>query len=287
MGRYRGNTTTEYAIVLGLVGVLGIMALGGLGGSLGKMLGNTSSNLAKLPGLDAGLTTNRAGDAETLNSGSVELIGPGHSLVGVDPETGEPRIIVSTGNGSNANATSVEGNEWNMIGGMKLAEALESLASEQSDPAAAAWIQEMAKLAYYQAGAEGVLEGQVISPFDPVLVDSFMKGQQYGEAHAVSDLKTYQAQLKQLMENPPAGISRDVQLKASALASDAYNISKGYVDSHSPNLDPHMAPGGAPFDRLLNLETLKADAQNALHNSNISSKPVETALGDAVKLDNM
>ncbi len=285
MRRSHGNTATEYAIVIGLVGVLGIAALTGLGDSVYKVFLNTSSQLGGL-NADGGNTTDRAASDEPLNDGPVQLTGPGHAILTTDPATGEPRVAMNQ-NGGNSNATSVDGNQWNSLGGMRLANALEELAAQQTDPTAAAWMQEMAKLAYYQAGAESMLEGQMITPLDPGLVDSRMNGQAYTAANAVTDLKTYQAQLKNMMQNPPAGISQADRVKALAFASDAHNIAQDMVTTHAAKLDPNISPGGAPFDQLVSLDNLKSDAKAALASSSVTSQPVETALNSAVKLDGM
>lgn len=285
MRRFYGNTATEYAIVIGLVGVLGVAALTGLGDSVYKVFLNTSSQMNGLTATSGG-AIDRAVSDEPLNDGPVQLSGAGHAVISIDPATGEPRVSLNQ-NGENSNATSVEGSEWNATGGMMLANALEELAAKQTDPAAAAWMQEMAKLAYYQAGAESMLEGQMITPFEQNLLDSRMNGETYTAANAVTDLKTYQAQLKNLMQNPPAGISQGDFTQALAFASDAHNIAMDTVTAHASQLDPNVSPGGAPFDQLINLDTLKTNAKSALASSSIASRPVEAALNDAVNLDGM
>ena len=282
-GSARGNTLTEYSILLGLVAVAGIAAVVSLGDSLDNLVGanGIAGRLERLS--SPGATQLQTGTL--LNKGSVSLQGVGFEVMSRDPVTGEPILVTTKSNGGASNATSVDGDQWSSEGSARLAQELDDLALVQTDADASTWMSEMAKLAYFQGGAEGMLEGQQLSPFDPSMVAANMNGQEYTAANAVTDLKTYQAQLKNLMQNAPASVSQADRTRAVALASDAYNIAQTYATQHASAVDPNVSPGGAPFDRLLSLDTLKADARAKLAANQVNADSVKIVLSDAGALD--
>jgi hypothetical protein len=219
--------------------------------------------------------------------------------------------MTDSGSGAVSNATSVDGQQWNVLGGMRLAGSLEQMASSQTDPAVSQYLQKMATLSYYLGGAEGELDG----------VPGLELDDNYGNLDAYLDIEKYKGQLNALLSNPPAGMSQQTYREAMPLAADAYNIAQAYYQHLEPvvakhpdqnfylpqyeNLDfgtgkvsealtsptseftyqPTFPPSGESFAQVMSLQELKTASTQMLKDNKVTSDPVVSTLTDATQLD--
>jgi Flp pilus assembly pilin Flp len=310
----RGNALTEYGLILGLVVLLGAAGLQVTGGSVSSLLGGFDQNettIAKMMSLNFG-SGNTASSSSGNPSGSVSLSGSGYYTFVTDPTTGMPTLMMTDSNsGAVSNATSVDGNQWNILGGMRLAGSLEQLASAQTDPGVSQYLQQLATLGYYLAGAEGELDGVPGLERDD---------DEYGNLDAFRDIEKYMSEMKSLMTNPPEGMSPETYQQTMPLAADAYNIAQAYYQHLKPvvakNPDQNfslpsndrgfgegrpnqvldtpvseityqagVSASGGSFSEVMSLHELKKTSTQILEDNKVTSEPVVSTLKDATQLD--
>jgi Flp pilus assembly pilin Flp len=232
----RGNVLTEYGLILGLVVLLSIAGLQVTGGSVSSLLGGfnrNESSVSRLVSLKFG-DGNTATAGQSITNGPVSLNGAGYYTFEIDPATGLPSLKLTDGNtGAVSNATSVDGQQWNVLGQFHLADSLDKLAAAETNPATAAYLKKLANISYYLGAAEGEADG----------IPGLELGDNYGKLHAAQDIVYYQSQLTQLINNPPAGMDRATLTQATALTADVYNIAQGYNAVLTP-----MLKSGTPQD---------------------------------------
>lgn len=307
----RGNTLMEYGLVLSLVAILGFAGLQLLGGATSDKLSSVKKSekpVMQLVQLDfrTPLSPN-----VSIASGSFPLPakGDGYYTLAIDRATGQPVIkLTDSTTGQVTNATSIEGKEWNTLGSVHLASALEDLAKAQTDPESRRQIEEMARIAYFMGACEGEIDG----------VPGFEAPDDYMKLHGLKDLQTLQTQLLPLMQNRPPGMDNQTYLEAAALATDVYNISRTYTETFASyiasdtnftlpsNVENGMGAGspGEAFtvepvlrdfggqelrdnhiEEYFTLDQVRAYAEQLLSNNKLDSVPVEATFEDAVDLD--
>lgn len=311
-----GNTLTEYGLAIALIALLGFTGLKVLGGSVSETLGSVKQNeapLMRMASLDFGGTG--TAPSMTVAQGNVPLTGKGYYTLAIDPATGIPSLKATDGGGSTAtNATSIEGDQWNTLGGFHIADSLEELAKAQTDPAAQDYLMQMAKTAYYLGAAEGELDG----------VQGFEFPDDYTNLHAYRDVLKFQSELKSLMSKPPAGIDPALLREAMPLAVDVYNIAQTYSNSLAPIVSQypnqnfgtnalganHNFGSGTPgsmleaadklvaeldtradlnnklsYTQIMSFTQLKNTAQQLLAANNLDSEPVKATFTDAEMIE--
>jgi len=292
----KGNTLGEYALLLGLLGVLVVSGLHMLGFSVNNLLGAST----QAPQRDAmtNYYSNTLGAKVALTSAPVLTNSNGglsNSL------TATP---VST------NVTSVEGNNRYTLGSLRLADNLDQMAQQATNPVVQAYYAQLAELSYYMGANEGELDD----------FDNYSKGSSYSNADALNDLLSKQAQLQALIKNPPAGVSQadlqavlpyvqEVDTIASSYKSTLQSVigpdgtvkaefsireaTEHVACSISTCQDMLLVPNNKNFivhnttyDALVPYEQLKAQVQTTLSKNPLSADPpVMTTLQDATTTD--
>lgn len=252
----RGIAIPEYSILLGLVTILAIGGLSLLGDatqSLFHQSGNTlrGTSMALFNQGDASNTAlygdskkaSAFGDAVVGGAPStVSLKGTGYLNMTIDPATGQPVLkVVNGSSGVNVNVNSVEGSHYNVLGSMMLANKLDELASQQTDPKVKDYYSNLAKYAYYLGGAEGVMDN-----VKQVAWANVSKGtwdpktgvfQTYTLGDGLRDIYSYQNQLQSLLTNPPSYVNAQELKQVMPYATDAANIAQNYVNTFDKFID--------------------------------------------------
>jgi Flp pilus assembly pilin Flp len=290
----KGNTLGEYALLLGLLGVLVVSGLHMLGFSVYNMLG--SSTQAQQRDAMTNYYSNTLGAKVALTSAPV--------LTNNNGANGTASLGAE--NAVSTNVTSVEGNNRYTLGSLRLADALDQMAQQATDPATKAYYAQLAKLAYYMGANEGELDD----------FDSYSKGSSYSNADALNDLLSKQAQLQTLMKNPPAGVSQADLQAVLPYVQEVDSIAANYKSTLQSVIGPggkvkaefsiieatkHVACGistcqdmlivannpnfvvhKTTYDALVPYEQLMAQVQTTLSKNPVSADPpVMTTLQDA------
>lgn len=235
MNAFRGNTKTEYAIIISLVAVLGIGAVAGLGGSISKLLkgkelngGQNDSGAYHMTMLDF--------NGPRASQGSNAPSGTGYYQVVMGPD-GRPQLVPVNGNGANTNATSVEGNDWNALGSLMLGKSMMDLADAQTDPAMKAYLQELADKIFYLSGAESELDDIPYLSIEPS-DKGRNNNKNYSKGNALEDIYSLKNEIRAMLDDPRMQqLSPQDQIMATAYGADAYNIGQEYVNSLSQFID--------------------------------------------------
>jgi hypothetical protein len=295
----KGNTLGEYALLLGLLGVLVVSGLHMLGFSVNNLLG--ASTHAQQRDAMTNYYANTLGTKVALTSAPVLTSnGANGAAVSLSAET-----PVST------NVTSVEGNNRYTLGTLRLADGLDQMAQQATDPATKAYYAQLAELSYYMGANEGELDD----------FDSYSKGSSYSNADALNDLLSKQAQLQALMNNPPAGVSQQDLAQVLPLTAEVDRVASTYKSALQSMLgsdgkvaintefsikdagkngtcsistcqsmilkpNPNKTAKGVTYDSLVPYDQLKAQVQVSLTTHPISADPpVMTTLQDATQVN--
>jgi len=252
-----GVALTEYALLLGLVSLLAFAGLGMLGDTSFNLFAQTGNMLSDmgfgqklaLKNVTTGGLTVTGGStvfAKTAAPGSASslaLKGSGYYQMVIDPVTGQPSLkLVDGSSGVNVNVSSVDGSRFNTLGSIMLANKLDQLASQQTDPQLKDYYSQLAKYAYYMGGAEGVMDnvpgisqGNVqAGHYDPVTGTL----QTYTLGDGLRDINTYQQQLKDLLANPPANLNAQEFQQVMPYAVDVANIGQNYLNNFKQFISP-------------------------------------------------
>jgi hypothetical protein len=305
-----GVTLTEYAILIGLLGVLGIAGLKMLGNSTYKLLAGSNDTLANKSTLSLIQAKYNAeqytGSAAANTSPVVTLKGSGYYNLVVDPETGQYTMkMVDGASGVATNVTSIDGERMNMLGSLMLANKLAQLAEEESDPLLKEYYHQVAEVSYYLGAAEGEIDE----------IAGLVPGKTiYGNGAALRDIFNYTQKLDSLLNNPPAGFTGQTYNEIMPLAVDVYNIAQHYENTFERFILPDGSfqmfttpgtfdkPGGAlvnsdiiankgttadrPYHELVKYEDLRAISDKILSDHKVDSVPVESTLADATVVYN-
>lgn len=235
--KQKGNTKAEYAIIIALVAMLGIAATMGLGGSVSNLFqGDELSGGADKSGAFNMTNLDFNGPGGRPEAGSLAP-GTGYYSLQIGPD-GVPRMVMQNGNGMNSNATSVEGSDWNVLGGIMLAQSMLDLAAKQEDPAMQNYLQTLADKMFYMAGAESELDGVPYLSIDPA--DKTRNGgKNYSKGNALQDINRLKNELMGMLNDPRMQqLSPQDQVAAMAYGTDAYNIGQEYVNALAGFIGP-------------------------------------------------
>lgn len=248
-----GIAIPEYSILLGLVTLLAIGGLTLLGDATQSLFSQSGGTLRgnSMALINQGDASNISGTAPYLlkkatNFGgapsTLSLKGGGYLNMAIDPATGQPVLqVVNGSSGVNVNVNSVEGSNYNVLGGVMLANKLDELASQQTDPKVKDYYSSLAKYAYYLGGAEGVMDN-----VKQVAWENVSKGtwdpktgmlQTYTLGDGLRDVYSYQQQLQSLLSNPPGDINAQELKQVMPYALDAANIAQNYVNTFDKFID--------------------------------------------------
>lgn len=210
----------EYAVLLGFLALLSIASLQGLGISIFKLPHSTAKTMEthstlSVLGVNPVFAKGPAVPSMPLNGNTVAN---GYYKVVTDSATGVPSLQMVDTNREGSNVTSVDGNQRNSLGSMRLAEYLDTLAEEETDEEKQAYYAKMAKLAYYMGANEAEIDD-----FDTYGLQSV-----YSNGDALQDLMMQQAELQQLMLNPPPGVDPNELVDVLPIVSEVFNIAQSY-----------------------------------------------------------
>jgi hypothetical protein len=117
-----GVSVTEFTVLLGLVVLLGYGGLQLLGGSISTLLGQSGNHVANNPTMQMLAPSN----GNKSGSSGLGLKGTGFYSIGLNPATGQPKLMLVNGSQAVAtNVSSIDGSKMNVLGGVMLAKGLE------------------------------------------------------------------------------------------------------------------------------------------------------------------
>jgi len=217
-----GHALGEYALLLGLLGAIAVSGLRLTGFSLDNLLGVSTQAPAqnKLKEYYA----NTLGIQLTLKSNSGSQGSNG--VTGLNGQSsGQPTLqslnnMEQVGSASpvSVNVSSVDGSNETTLGTLRLAQYLDELAQQETDPVKKSYYAQLAELAYYMGANEGELDD----------FDTYSKGSAYSNADAFNDLMAKQAEFKALLANPPAGLTQQDLAKVTPVAAEVNQIASNY-----------------------------------------------------------
>jgi len=291
----------EYALLLGLLGVLSVASLKLLGVSIFNLLSSAST-----PEIQA------KSPLTLLQKNTPPPGFSGYYKVSIDPNTGKPILaIVNSLSGEAKNVTSVDGNQFNTLGGMRLADYLDQLANQETNPENKAYYAQLAKLAYYMGANEGEIDD----------FDTYTLHGSYSNGDALRDLLNKKQEFQALMLNPPTGLNQQALSDLLPVATEVFNIAQTYTSALKQYvnadgtvttnfstvvsgtnfatglgsaLDPATTTKVAKpiypltnktFEDVVPYDVLKAQVQTTLSKNTLPQTPVVTDFKDAVVID--
>jgi hypothetical protein len=247
----------------------------------------------------------------------LNLKGTGFYAIVPNPITGKPELKLVDANSEATNLTSVDGDQFNVLGTLRIARELSKLAEQQTDPALQDYYGRMAKLAYYMGAAEGELD-DVSGLSIYVKVTNY----QYTNGDALQEVVDRHRELANLMQNPPPNFDLQHFNQVMPLAAEVFNIGETYLnhldkfwDSHGnvtnnfgskmanssytgsgtktaggsmtivDALQPDGVINGTSYEDYISYESLKSKVAYLLDNNKIQPATVETTLLDAQEID--
>lgn len=225
-----GVSLTEYAILIGLVGIVSILSLQALGGSTYNLFADSSTTL-KDKGTLSLLNTPASAQSSQQKSGAKGVLYENDNYkLTTDPATGKIAFQLSEGNqGTSSNTTSLDGDKLNTLGTSMIANKFQQLADAESDPAIREYYEELAKASFYLGAAEGKLDG--VDALDP-------NNPNYTSADALRDVITLSQQMAHLLSNPPSNLDKANSTEVIPLAVEVYNIAQTYKEGLSDYIGP-------------------------------------------------
>lgn len=225
-----GNTLSEYALLAGLVLMVALGSIKLLGNSTQGLLQNTDKSLAN----DArSLVSLDFGNGKQGKAGG----GSGSGLPGNENDSALPNpafatnvnLAITEGNSSGLNATAAEG-ATNKIEAVyqnaRYALQMEENLSPSMEPSLYEWASAITRNSKLAAGAEGVLNDMsefAIGETNTALAP----GMQINPDSLNNNLIDYQANLMELINNPPPGAnSKEVQFYSKLGTNVATNINQ-------------------------------------------------------------
>jgi Flp pilus assembly pilin Flp len=247
-----GNTLTEYGLMIGLLALASVAGLKFMGSSTSDLLGGFSTthpSVNKMMKIDFSSYA-RSGVWGDATGSEISLKGRGFYTQTVDPKTGKVEFkVTDSSNGISTNATSLEGDQWNILGQIRLADTLWQLAGQQTDEASQDFILSLAKASYYMGAAEGEIDG--VNTFQMFDLEGMENN--YGKINAYYDIRRLQGNIQALLSNPPANLDKQTLQQVSAMALDVYNIGQSYVTTLKPAVEYAEREGKLGFNLKLDI----------------------------------
>lgn len=321
--RKKGVSLTEYSLLAGLIATASIFSLKLLGGAIHDLFVSFDSSLKanstlsmladnpKNPSVQQKIAALNSKPSFQGGTITPNLKGSGYYALKADSDTGQPVLtLIDAASTEVKNATSLEGTQMNALGTFMLAQTLDELAAQQTQPELESYYREMAKLAYYMGANEGELDD----------ISGLTQGGKYSNGDALQDLLSTQAALRDLMQNPPGGLNVEQHATLFPLAVDAFNIAQNYINHLESFIDSSgkvpknfsalnakgdcFASGagismeqdtkltiskdprirGVSYENLVSYDTLKSKARNLLAKEKLT-QPVQATFEDAQTLD--
>lgn len=300
-----GVSMVEYAVLIGLVCLVSLLGLQSLGTSTKQLLSDSGQTLE----IDNTLGLLQ----KQVNQKPANLTGSGYYVIVKDPVTQKPKFQVVEGNQATAtNVTSIDGDRMNTLGTIMIANRLQEMAEAETDPELKNYYAKMAELSFYLGGAEGELDD---------IPELTLPPDQYTNADALKDILTLSSKMKNMLNNPPSGLSPDKFNEVMPLASNVYNIALNYknklgayidpngygikqFDTINPNpgassgtgepgsvfTNPELVPGEiqngyVSYSSVVPYKELKNSSEQVLGNKKVKSEPVKSTLNCANKID--
>jgi Flp pilus assembly pilin Flp len=279
-GPQAGISLTEYALLIGLISVFGIFGLKSFGNSIHQLFSGAGSHLETDNTLIL-LQPNQGNVTTKLSPAKLSLKGGKYYSIVTDPKTGMPSLKLTSGaEGIAVNTTSTDG-QFNTLGTVMLAQSLDQLAQNETDPKKKDYYTRLADLSFYLGGAEGEMDS--VPNLDLAITNEYGT---YTRGDALRDIYAYRQEIKALMKNPPENMSKDELMAVLPLATDVYNISQTYLNAYSKFIDRNgNVPGNFGLADACTGTTCRAG--NGTPGSCLSNADKVTFLPNANKMINM
>lgn len=186
---HTGNTTSEYAIILGLIALASIGALSLMGNSLSSQIGKVNQG------------SSHQALAQMSNLNFDKPGSSGNGAAPAAPATGQNGYPLADVSNSGTNATSMDGNAVTALkSSYKMANKMLALAAQTDDPLLRAWYRATASDTFKLAGSQAAYElaSQDITDPDNRLskLIGIKNNQTIGEDDAVKSILTWQQSLQ-------------------------------------------------------------------------------------------
>lgn len=283
-----GQSTAEYGLIIAAIAVVVMLCLSNMGRSLTHLFSQSSDALiASHSSISSNTEDNHPGSKPSATSiRDYAKEGTGYYKVVNDPDTGKPTLMHMMESSKPANTTSIDGNQFNAIGSMMIANTFRQRAEAESDPELKDYYSKLSTTAYYMGAIEGTLDG----------VESFSFNT-YSKSAALRDFAFNKDSMEHLINNPPANLDQKTYSAVIPLAVEVFNIGQHYDLSHNyyTNADGtthYMDPlnvnpkGFSSINQLTSFENLKALSAKVLSDNRVDSVPVEVTLTDATQIEN-
>lgn len=246
--QHKGNTTTEYSLIIGLVMVSSIVYLQYMGHSTSNLLGSldgkntkrtTLSLLNPVGNQDSGQVSTMQNAPSSLNSLSITESGV-----------------------SGTNATSAEGSTARVEENLRLLQELESVLKESRNPALQEWAKEhLARRIQWLTGSEGYTAN----------LEAFQKlvpKDSYSKETALSDVAAYKEELIQIVQGTapdtqaapmPPGVPQETVQKIISIVNKVAANADNFIADNTGN-KPDSAKGiawQATYNTLADANTLQ------------------------------
>lgn len=315
-----GHSLSEYALMIGLLSMASFLSLQGFGINLSSLFQLQTTKLSSdntLSLLERPTTQNPSNVAAGPATTRLNLKGSGFYAIVPNPATGKPELKLVDASGGVTNVTSVDGDQFNILGTLRIARKLDKLAEQQTDPALQDYYARMAKLAYYMGAAEGELDD--VSGLSIYVKVSKYK---YSNGDALQEVADRHRELATLMQNPPPNFDLQQFNQVMPLAAEVFNIGQNYLN----HLDKFVASNGnvtknfgnkvagdsnagsgngtaggsltmvdglknagklrgTSYENFIAYDSLKSTVAGLLDNNKIKAAPVKTTLNDAREID--
>jgi hypothetical protein len=217
-----GNTLSEYCILIGLLAIVAVSSLEYMGLSISELLNFKEGDLNQtaLEGYYASVIGTKA----IGNSSQGNITSEASSYYYLQQGFVLPSANITGG----VNATSVDGNQSNSLGTLRLAEYLDKLAAAEEDPIKQDYYAKMAKIAYYMGANEGEIDD----------FSSYALSEKYSNGDALNDLLALQTSMRELMDSPPMGITQKELANVMPVVCEVYNIAQNYRNQLSSMIGP-------------------------------------------------
>ena len=224
-----GHALGEYALLLGLLGAIAVSGLNLMGFSVSNLLGTanqapTQNKLKEYYADTLGIQLTLQGNSNAQGQNGYTAGTNGAQVSRQALQRLNNMEQVSSASPISVNVSSVDGDNHTALGTLRLAQYLDDLAQQETDPAKKSYYAQLAELAYYMGANEGELDD----------FDTYSKGSSYSNADAFNDLMAKQAQFKALLANPPEGLNPQDLAKVMPIATEVSQIAANYRTALQP-----------------------------------------------------
>jgi hypothetical protein len=280
--RHKGNTATEYSLIIGLILISSIVYL--------QYMGNSTSNLlGGLDGKDSERTT-----LSLLNP--VENRGAGQVSSMQNVPGSLNNLSLTESGSSGANATSAEGSTAKVGENVRLLQELESVLKESRNPALQEWAKEhLARRIQWLTGSEGYTA-------DLEAFQKLVPKDGYSKETALADISAYKEELIQIVQGTapdtqaapmPPGVPQETVQKIISIVNQVAANADNFIADNTGN-KPDSVKGiawQATYNTLADVNTLQNTVYAQANDTTAGKSPTDQLVTDtaqkAITLDEL